>query len=102
MTELECGVIRAGEEVSSAERCGTNPRADREIHQVINPDPRTECTLTKDRNLCVVLKECGESECGSDRTREIGAREAWTKVRGLHRDPSPRIQRARRADPHAY
>jgi hypothetical protein len=102
MTKLERGVIRASQQVSSAERCGSNARAYGEIHQVINADPCTECALAEDRNLCVVLKEGGESECDTDRTREISAWKAWTKVGGLHSDSSPRIQRAWRTDPHAH
>jgi hypothetical protein len=102
MTELERGVIRAGEKVPPADGGCADPRADGEIHEVIEPDACAERTLAKDRNLRVVLEEGGKSQSSSDRTREIGTRKAWAKVRGLYRNPRPRIQRARRADPHPH
>jgi hypothetical protein len=38
------------------------------------------------------LKEDGESECGADRPRKIGAREARTEIRRFHRNTSPRVE----------
>jgi hypothetical protein len=49
-----------------------------------------------------VLQEGWESECSADRTGEISAWEAWTKVRGLHRNASPRIEWAGCTDPYSY
>jgi hypothetical protein len=102
MTELERRIVWSREQVTSANRRGTDSCADRQIHQIINANPCTERTLAKNRDLCVVLQEGWESECSADRTGEISTWEAWTKVRGLHRNASPRIERAGCTDPDSY
>jgi hypothetical protein len=78
--------------VTATQRRSTEASADREIHQIIDAAPRAKCALAEDRHLRVVLKEDGESECGADRPRKIGAWKAWAKIRRLYRNPGPRVE----------
>jgi hypothetical protein len=101
MAEFERRVVWPRQEVPATQRRSAEAGADREIHQIINPTPRTERALAQDRHLRIVLKEDGESECGADRPRKIGAWEAWTEIRRLHRNTSPRVEWSWCADPNA-
>jgi hypothetical protein len=78
--------------VTAAQRRSAEAGADREIHQIINAAPRAERAFAEDRHLRIVLKKDGESECGADRPRKIGAWEAWAEIRWLHRNTSPRVE----------
>ena len=101
MSKLERCVVWSRQEVPATQRRSAEAGADREVHQVINPTPRAERALAQDRHLRVVLKEYGESERRTDRTREVGTWEAWAEIRRLHRNTSPRVERPWCADPNA-
>ena len=101
MPKLERRIVWTCEEMPATQRRSAEAGADREIHQIIDATPRAECTLAEDRHLRVVLKKDGESKCGADWPRKIGAREAWTEIRRLHRNTSPRVEWSWCADPNA-
>jgi hypothetical protein len=87
--------------MTATQRRSAEAGADREIHQIINATPRAECALAKDRHLRVVLKEDREPERGADWSSKVGAWEAWTEIRWLHRNTSPRVEWSWCADPNA-